>query len=1137
MRKLLATAAAIAPLLAATGVQAEVVISNGRTTPILTSNATGTAADNIRLAAGGSITVNSGTAITIDSNNSVDIDAGGSVAMTNAADGATGILVNGGNTGGLTLGGTVTITDSIETSTDTDGDGDLDGPLAAGTGRYGVRVAGAAPFVGNILTETGSQISVQGNQSYGLSVEAPLTGNVSVLGSVAATGTDSYGVRTTGTVSGNVLLTGSSVTVNGQNAVGVAVDGAVGGRLQIQSGVATTGYRYTTRPSNLPEGASLAGSALYYEDLDADDLLQGGPAVRVSADIASGILLDRGPTYRSGGTAGDDDHDGVINGDEDDDGDGTKNSTDTDRDGDGILDTAESTASITAYGAAPALQIGSTTNTVNLGVVVTGTNAYGLVNRGTITGAGVFDGVNAQGVRIGVAGGQAVTVAGGVSNEGSISASAISANATGLTFGALTSTPTLSNRGTIQATAVTESDTHTVTAILVEAGANLPTIVNNGTISAGVGGEKATVYGVRDQSGTVTSFTNTGIITSFLTATDDARDTDDDNTNSADEVISGRNVALDFSANTSGLTLLQTGDSSRTDVDTDGDGIFDPTDTDDDGDGILDAADDADNDDDNDGVYDNDEPILIGAILLGSGADTVDIRNGTVAGDISFGAGADSLSITGGAVVRGALNDTDGQLSINVVNGTLDARQTTALNATDLTVGTDGNLVVTIDPTTSTGGFNISGTATFADGAGLGVRFKSLIETTGTERYTLINANTLNYGNIDTTSLQANSPYLYFVTPGANVAAGDVYVDVRRRSAAEAGLITAEAQIYDAFYAGLGDATSPLLAAFLAQTNREGFIDLYEQILPDHSGGPLLSLASGVDAVTRALTGRNASAQPGETSAWVQEINFYADKDKTESYGFQSEGFGFAGGVERGTTLGSFGVSVAFTSSDIEDPEAEAEEVLSASLVELGLYWRAQGQYWTTWARAAGGYATFESKRALVGAGLNLSNEANWNGFTLALAGGASYERNFGRFNVRPEIYAEYFSLNEEAYTESGGGAGFDLDIDKRDGHILSSVAAINIGYGLGRNGWIRPELRLGWRQNISVDAGDTVGRFSASGPNFTLDPASIEGGGPLVGLRLAVGNELGMLSISADAEKIEDYIRVALLLRASFKF
>ena len=142
-----------------------------------------------------------------------------------------------------------------------------------------------------------------------------------------------------------------------------------------------------------------------------------------------------------------------------------------------------------------------------------------------------------------------------------------------------------------------------------------------------------------------------------------------------------------------------------------------------------------------------------------------------------------------------------------------------------------------------------------------------------------------------------------------------------------------------------------------------------------------------------------------------------------------------------------------------------------------------------------------------------------------------------GRLNVRPEAYVEYFGLNEDARAEEGGGDGFDLDIAKRDGHMLSTVAAVNVGYGFGENGWIRPELRLGWRQNISVDVGDTIARFASGGPDFTLSPASIKGGGPIAGIRLSVGNELGMLSINADAEMIEDYVRYTLLLRASFRF
>lgn len=1102
MRILLATAVAIAPLMAASGAMAEVVISTARTTPITTANATGSGPDSIRMTSAGSIALNSGVAVTVNSSHNFVME-GGTISLNNAPAGATGILIEGGNTANITIGGTISLSDSIssDTDTDTDNDGDIDGAFATGSDRYGVRLAGAAPLIGNIVVSSGAQIGVDGNNSYGILLEAPLTGNFDMLGNTTVTGSDSYGVRILGDVSGNVRTAGS-ITARGPNSTGLSVEGDVGGAMVIHSNVTASGYRYTTRPGERPAGfvetAANDEQVLFLDELDADDLLQGGPAVSIQANVAGGVVFDRAPAYSSLGIEGDDDGDGVKNGDEDDDGDGVKNRTDSDRDGDGLLDANESTASISVFGSAPAVQIGSATQSVSLGAVGAGDSAYGVINRGNITAQGVYDGVTANAIVIGGNPGQTVNVAGGLRNDGSVAALAFDANATAIRIGAGATVPAIINTSTI--TAGSNSDLATTnTGIRIDAGATVNSFVNSGSILATTGGGTANTFGIQDLSGTLASITNNRSIQATITP------------NEAGDPITGVGTAIDVSANTTGVTIVQ--------------------------DGIPAAATSANPDTDGDGVPDSNEPSIFGAINLGSGGDTLDVRNGLVIGDIAFGAGADSLLVTGGARVRGALSDSDGALNIDVSNGSLEGRHTSALNLTNLNVGADGTLVVTVDPANSTSGvFNVSGTATLADGAGLGVRFNSLLAAPG--RFTLIDATTLNYGAVDLSSLETNSPFLYVVDVGANVPAGEVFADVRRRTAEEADLIAVEAQMFDAFYGALGGADADAVRdAFLGQTNRDDFLNLYEQLLPDHSGGPLLSLASGVDAVTRALTGRNASAAPGETSAWVQEINFYADKDKTDTYGFRSEGFGVAGGVERGTGLGAVGLSLAFTSSDLEDPEAEAEEVLSASLLELGLYWRAQGQYWTTWARAAAGYASFNSERRFVGAGLNLSNESDWNGLSLAASGGLSYERSFGRFSVRPEAYVEYFGLSEDGHVEEGGGDGFDLEIDDREGHLFSATAAINFGMKMGQDDWLRPEVRVGWRQNISVDPGETIARFRSGGGDFTLTPDTIEGGGPILGFRLNVGNELGMLSVSADAEMIDDYVRYMLFLRASFRF
>ncbi|MGN7097210.1 autotransporter outer membrane beta-barrel domain-containing protein [Brevundimonas diminuta] len=1093
MRILLASAVAIAPLLVASGVQAEQVISNGRTTPISTATANNGAPDDVRLANGGSITVTSGAAVTLNSSNDVKLDAGSKIDMLKAADGATGVLVNGGNTGDVTIGGAINITDSIEEYKDDDKDGDLDGPFADGTNRHGVRVTGSGPLVGNIRIESSGSIKVEGNNSSGLTVEAPLTGNLFSQGQISVVGNDTYGIHTTGDVTGDVTLLGSVAAV-GENAVGVAIDGAVDGAVKIQGAVTSTGYRYTTAPPSKPTTGQPREGATYLENLDADDLLQGGPAVRIAGDVAKGVLFDTAPSYGAGGIDGDDDGDGVKNGDEDDDGDGKKNREDDDRDGDGIPDAQETTASIRSFGGAPALLVGSSDKAITLGAVGTGDNAYALINRGAIEAAGVYKNVDAAAVQIGGTG-QTVSVAGGLKNQGTITATANTGDSTGVLVGAGATVPSIVNSGTIQSVSA-GSEANVAAGVLITQGANVSSLSNSGTLSAGVNGSKSDAVAVRDESGTLTSINNTGRILAVANPEKDVAQT-------------GSAIAVDVSANSTGVTLVQ-------------DGVVIP-------DHKLPDA-------DKDGVPDANEPAIRGDIRLGSGADVLDIRNGTVTGDISFGTGADRLSISGGAVVTGKLSNGDGQLDIDVSKGTLDAQQSGTLNASSLNVGKDGTLIVTLDTATRDEfRYDVSGSASLGGATSLGVRFNSLIDAEGTTTFKVIKAGDLDAGAITSEELQSNSPYAFVVKVG-DVTDTELTIKASRITAEEAGMIKAEAAAYDVLYAGLAD-NELIRAAMLNQTDRDGFFNIYQQLLPDHSGGPLLSLASGVDAVTRALTGRNAAAAPGETSAWVQEINFYADKDKTDTYGFRSEGFGLAGGVERGTDMGAFGLTAAFTSSDLEDPEAAAEEVLSANLLELGLYWRAQGQYWTTWARAAGGYASFSATRKLVADGINLKNESDWHGLTLAAAGGASYERHFGRLNIRPEAYVEYFSLSEDARTEKGGGDGFDLKIDERDGHIFSGVAAVNIGYGFGKDGWIRPEVRLGWRQNFSVDAGTTIARLASGGDAFTLTPASIEGGGPILGFRLNVGNDLGMLAITGDAELLEDYVRYTLLLRASFKF
>ena len=171
MRKSLLTAAAVAPLILMIGAPAlaETDVSGARTTPIATATANSGQPDDVVIPAGASIVVSGPVAATLNSNNTLTNN--GAIGIKDV-DGSAGVVINGGNTGAFNNQGAITITESY-TPTDTNNDGVVDGVYAQGTGRYGVRVIAPGAFVGNITAGGGSTISVQGNNSYGVSIETP----------------------------------------------------------------------------------------------------------------------------------------------------------------------------------------------------------------------------------------------------------------------------------------------------------------------------------------------------------------------------------------------------------------------------------------------------------------------------------------------------------------------------------------------------------------------------------------------------------------------------------------------------------------------------------------------------------------------------------------------------------------------------------------------------------------------------------------------------------------------------------------------------------------------------------------------------------------------------------------------------
>jgi hypothetical protein len=1094
-KRLVATVAAAPLLFLAQGAWAETTVTTAVTTPVQTS----TTNDDVRVTSTGSIKPTTATpALLMNSNDNITNE--GTISTT-GVNGSVGMQAEGGRLGNVLNKGSIQIVEDY-TPTDTDpdgtgpltGDGDLDGPFAQGNGRYGIRVTGAGgPLQGSVTNDTGASITVEGNNSYGISIESGLTGSLVNNGSISVTGggtpgNQSYGIRTTGDIAGDVKLNGS-ISVLGEGSVGAAIDSDVAGDLVIQGSVVARGYRYTTRPSTAEDRAKL----------DADDLLIGGPAVRVAGDVAGGILLDIRPT------------------DEDEEED--------DEDNDGIEDAKEGNAALSSFGTKPALQIGSADVAITIGVVGTGDNAYGLVSKGSINADGVFDGMAATAVQVGA--GQDTTIAGGIRNEGAIAARAFQANSTGIVFkddSVLSGTGAIVNTGQITSQVLVNSarlpqttpipipgeGSFTSTAILLEAGSQANVLRNSGVIGSAIFGENSDAYAVRDLGGSLDAIENTGRIQAIITPTDDALDLDDEDIDPNNEEIRGKRIAIDVAANTTGVTITQTG------VD-DGDDDDDEATTDPDA--------------DEDGVDDADEPLIFGNVLLGSGADTLNLGNGQLLGDVEFGAGMDVLNITGGGFFRGAITDTDDLLTLNVTDGRLIATEIVDIDATALNVGADGVLIVAIDPEEDESTRFVVDTANFATGSQIGVLVNGLLtfeNLNDTKDFTIVQATTLTAGTIDDTLL-GSSPFIYNVGVTADTAADQIRLTVRRRTAEEAGLNASQAAAFDAFYLSLTE-DDDIRDEFLERFTRQDFLAIYDQMLPDQGEGLFSALDYANVSMSRATaTKPDLRQRYGPDSFWVQELNVQVKRDGGETLGSEAKGFGFVGGYEAMDDKGgALGATLAYVNAEENDDAAQVGEQTTVSLFEAGAYWRRAAGSWLFSVRGGAGYAFFDGKRRFIAPATSATDpalirdaSAEWNGYSLGAGASVSYEASMSRYYVRPLLAVDYFYLSEGAREEDGDD-GFALSVEERTSSRLSATAEVAFGAEFGRDFWWRPEVKVGFRQVLSGEIGDTTASFSNGNP-FTLAAMEAGDGAAIIGLAIRAGTPMSYLALEAEMERLKN--------------
>lgn len=1059
---------AIAPVLVALTVAdaaAETTIGSSTTTAVKTSTVASGAADDITVSSAGSITLTSGTTITQDSNNNVS-NAG--TLKISDANNATGILATAGTSGNITHSGTITLDESY-TATDSDNDGDIDGPFAQGSSRNGIWVQPGAVHTGNI--DSSGTITIEGNQSAGIRLDAPLTGNLSTNGTTSVLGDNSYGVLANA-VTGNVTIRGTT-TATGANSAGVVLLGDVTGAVKIQGTVTSTGYRSTTRPTDPSK-------------LDADDLLQGGSAVTIAGNVAGGIIFDVPPTL---------------------------DASNPDVDNDGLTDSSEGSASVITYGSAAAVQIGSATTNTNIGAVASDSSGYGLIVKGAVAGYGIYDGVAANGMVIGGLGG-AVNIAKGIQVTGTVGAVSYDSNATALRLGSGVTAGTIAISGSVGATGANIAST-SARALVIDAGAAVSTINVSGSLAASaLSSTNGTAIALLDFSGTVSTLSNTGII-------------------SASGGKDGSNIAIDLSANSSGVTLTQALASSTASA-----------------------------------------PSIKGDVRLGSGNDSVALSAGTLTGNVDLGGGANGLALSGASALTGnislggsgsslslagtsqlnggvdfgggtatlTLSDTAalngminnaGNTAVIVNGGTLNASNTGTVALASLNMSGTSVIGVTIDSANGTHTlYDVAGAATFASGSQVKA---TLTNVSGAEgNYVIVHAGSLSGAPVlSSTTL---IPYMFNGSVASDASTGQVTLSIKAKTVSELGLSGSVARAYDAIFNAL-DKDSAVASSYLAITDGTTLEANLRQMLPDHAGGTFEAVTAGSRATARILSdpGGIYRTADGNLGFWLQQVAFGSSKSVGDTASYDINGWGVSFGAEYLTGLGAFGGSFAYIHGS--DSSGSTDNAVDSDQFELAAHWRGDWGPFQTYARVSAAHIGFNGSRHFESGNVVRTAEGDWSGKLVSAVAGGSYELRFNRFTLRPAASIDYYRLKEDGYSETGGGDAFDLIVDSRTSKELTASGNITAGYDFGslhrEDGWMRVELEGGRRQIIGGSLGDTTAHFTG-GQDFTL-VADKRTSGWTGRARLLGGTESFRVGGEFGAEQQQNH--VAISLRATVNF
>lgn len=187
---------AIAAIAAAPAFADDLTVNASTAAAVATLTAANGTPGNITISSTGTVALSAaGAAVTLNSNNVV---SNSGTISNSAATSAVGVQITAGNIGSFTNKGLISIPGNATPSTS--------------TGQLEVILSGTGVFTGDIVTTTGSNITIAGISGDALALQSELNGNLTLGGTITATGSGTNGVLVAAPVDGAFVNTGTVTT-------------------------------------------------------------------------------------------------------------------------------------------------------------------------------------------------------------------------------------------------------------------------------------------------------------------------------------------------------------------------------------------------------------------------------------------------------------------------------------------------------------------------------------------------------------------------------------------------------------------------------------------------------------------------------------------------------------------------------------------------------------------------------------------------------------------------------------------------------------------------------------------------------------------------------------------------------------